>query len=119
MACRRPSSGVDTGLAGGDFLAPEATLRAAGVPVDWSAARFGPGGGGPVKQTDVVIDPLTLGEGADAVTHTRLPGVAFERAPSILGRRLGFEVGGLISHAFFRPHALTLDFARMRLVLGT
>ena len=52
------------------------------------------------------------------MTHTALPGMAFEKAPSILGRRLGFDVGGLISHAFFRPHALTLDLARMRLVLG-
>jgi hypothetical protein len=38
---------VDTCLAGGGFLAREATLRAAGVRVDWSAARVGPGGAGP------------------------------------------------------------------------
>jgi hypothetical protein len=37
---------------------------------------------------------------------------------SIFGDRLGFEVGGLISHAFFRPYALTIDFTNMRLVLA-
>jgi hypothetical protein len=40
-----------------------------------------------------------------------------EKAPSILGDRLGFEVGGLISHAFFRRHALMIDFANMTLGL--
>jgi hypothetical protein len=108
---------VDTGLAGSGFLASEAKLRAAGVRVDWSAARLGPGGGGVVKEVDVVIDKLTLGEGEFAITRRGVPGMTFERPPSILGDRLGFEVGGLISHAFFRRHALTLDFGNMRLVL--
>ena len=28
---------------------------------------------------------------------------------------MGFRIGGLISHQFFRSHALTLDFSAMRL----
>ena len=111
---------VDTGLAASGFLAGEATLRAAGVTVDWSRAREGPGGGGLAKETDVMIDRLTLGEGDAAVTRRHVPGTVLAKAPSILGERLGFEVGGLISHAFFKEGgALTLDFVGMRLALGS
>ena len=85
--------------------------------VDWSAARLGPGGGGLVREVDVVIDALTLGEGDAAIRRDGLRGTVLEKAPSILGDRLGFEVGGLISHAFFRRHALTIDFANMTLRL--
>jgi Aspartyl protease len=108
---------VDTGLAGSGFLASEAQLRAAGVHVDWSAARLGPGGGGRVREVGVVIDSVTIGEGDAAIRRDGLRGTVLEKAPSILGDRLGFEVGGLISHAFFRQHALTLDFANMTLLL--
>jgi len=29
----------------------------------------------------------------------------------------GFRVGGLISHTFFRPYALTFDFDQMRMFM--
>jgi hypothetical protein len=29
----------------------------------------------------------------------------------------GFRIGGLPTHAFFKPYALTFDFARMRILL--
>jgi len=109
---------VDTGLAGSGFLASEAQLRSAGVPIDWSTAQLGPGGGGLVKEASVVIDSLTLGEGDDAITRAAVPGMVQEKPLSIFGDRLGFEVGGLISHAFFRPYALTIDFTNMCLLLA-
>jgi hypothetical protein len=31
--------------------------------------------------------------------------------------RFGFRMGGLISHAFFRPYAVTFDFLSMTLYL--
>jgi Aspartyl protease len=108
---------VDTGLAGSGFLASERQLRAAGVPVDWSRARQGPGGGGMVTEAEVLIDTLTVGEADHAITREAVPGMVQEKAPSILGDRLGFEVGGLVSHAFFRPYALTIDFSNMCLVV--
>lgn len=108
---------IDTGVAGGGVLATEARLREAGVEVDWSKRHEGPGGGGLVTETHVVVERLTLGEGEHAITRHDVPGIVQRRAPSILAGRLGFEVGGLISHAFFRPFALTLDFARMELVV--
>jgi hypothetical protein len=108
---------IDTGVAGGGLLATEKTLRKAGIAVDWSRSRQGPGGGGMVEETEVVADRLTLGEGEHAVTRHAVPGIVQRRSPSILAGKLGLEVGGLISHAFFRPAALTLDFRRMELTL--
>ena len=108
---------VDTGLADKAFLASEATFRAAGVAVDWSAAYEGPGGGGSITGTDVTLDWLTLGEGDHVVTRRDVAGSVHRKAPSVLGDGHGFEIGGLISHAFFRSGALTLDFTGMRLIL--
>lgn len=66
----------------------------------------------------MTIDRLTLGEGGQAIARQCVPGAVTKRVPSILGSRRGFEVGGLISHAFFRDQPLTLDFARMSLIVG-
>ena len=108
---------VDTGLAGSGFLAPEPLAREAGIPVDWATAQVGVGGGGEVRSVDIVIDRLTLGAGEDEVAESHVPGKVPERAPSILGDTLGFHIGGLISHQFFRDHAVTFDFTGMRLVV--
>lgn len=32
--------------------------------------------------------------------------------------RHGFRVGGIVSHAFFKPYALTFDFEQMRLLMS-
>jgi len=109
---------VDTGLVGSGFLASETQLRTAGVAIDWSTAEEGPGGGGLVKEANVLIDSLTLGEGDEAITRAAVPGMVQDKPLSIFGDRLGFEVGGLISHAFFRPYALTIDFTNMCLLLA-
>jgi len=108
---------VDTGLAGGGFTASETTLRAAGVNVDWTQAREGPGAFGMVEATPVVVDRITLGDGANTVTEHDVAGVAIRQLPSIFSSKdkLGFRIGGLISHAFFRRYALTFDFTTMRL----
>jgi predicted aspartyl protease len=108
---------VDTGLAGNGFTAPESTLQEAGITVDWTKAREGIGGFGKAKEVDIVLDQLTLGTGSNEVVGHNVPGVALEQSPSILGDRLGFRIGGLISHQFFRNCALTFDFVGMRLIL--
>jgi hypothetical protein len=108
---------VDTGLAGSGFKAPLPVLERAGILVDWTKAQKGVGGGGVVESVPIVVDRLTLGFGENEVVRTQVPGRASETPPSILGDRLGFTVGGLISHAFFRDFAVTFDFARMRLVI--
>lgn len=113
---------VDTGLGGKAFTAPEADLRRAGVRIDWGQAAEGRGGFAGSQVTDVVIERLSLGDaeaapGAGRVEARELAGVAMKRPPEILARPTGPPLRGLISHLFFRPYAVTLDFSGMRMIL--
>lgn len=108
---------VDTGLGGKGFTAPESILQKAGITVDWTKAQEGIGGFGKDKALDIVLDQLTLGTGPNEVVEHNVPGVAMEGSLGVLGDQLGFQIGGLISHQFFRDYALTFDFMGMRLFL--
>ena len=103
---------ADTGLAGGGFLCPKSTIDAAGIDLTGLPSFQGMGGGGPVTVTPFVIKELSLG---DAVRHDVTGMFGAFPAESEYGR--GFRIGGIISHGFFRPYALTFDFERMRLLL--
>lgn len=94
---------VDTG--GGDigFTAPRSTLAAAGIAV--------PADGGPHPVTAARV---TLGT---AVRHD-VPGLAGV-FPEWFEHGFGFRIGGLPTHEFFRPYALTFDFAGMRILMDT
>ena len=101
---------VDTGLAGGGFMCPESTVKKAGIKLQEDKAREGLGGGGKFRSIPFVVDELTLG----AAKEHNIQG-------SYMGGRKedthGFRSGGLISHAFFKPYALTFDFDGMRYFL--
>ena len=102
---------VDTGLAGGGFTAPESTLKEAGIKLEQSLAGEGVGGGGKVKVIPFVAEELTFGEARAQNIRGLFTG------PFPLEYAFGFRIGGLISHGFFRPYALTFDFNGMRLFL--
>jgi len=106
---------VDTGLAGSGFTASEADLTSYGIHPDWTKAVESTGGGGQCRSTEITVEKLTLGTGADEVAQRGLKGAAIENSVSVLGNALGFHIGGLVSHAFFRKSALTMDFDGMRL----
>jgi predicted aspartyl protease len=108
---------VDTGLADKGFSATESTLQAAGIPVDWSKAEKSIAAFSESETVDITADRMTLGTGADEVVALHLPGVAFKKPFPVLGYTLGFWIGGVVSHQFFRNYALTLDFVGMRLIL--
>jgi hypothetical protein len=108
---------VDTGLAGAGFTASLDVLQRAGIAVDWSKASASLGGAGEVRSSDFVVERLILGTGTNSIVETNVRGVAIEGSASILEGKLGFRVGGLISHQFFRKHSLTLDFRAMRLIV--
>lgn len=108
---------VDTGLEGAAFTATESVLKRAGVAVDWTQAKTSIGGGGEVRIVEFPVQRLVLGAGQDSATGTDLRGIAIEGSLAILEGGLGVQIGGLISHQFFRNHALTLDFNAMRLLL--
>jgi len=101
---------VDTGLAGAAFTGPASTLAEARVAIDDRSAFTGQGGGGSVRVTPFRVRRLSLG----AAEATDLLGIQGAFPPS-LERSQGFRIGGIVSHAFFRPWRLTFDFEAMRL----
>jgi len=103
---------VDTGLAGLGFTCPQSTLDKAGVELMQTAAGKGVGGGGPVQIVPFILESLSLGD----LRREQIPGV-FGPFPPTLEHNKGFRIGGLISHGFFRPYAITFDFDSMELVI--
>jgi predicted aspartyl protease len=103
---------ADTGLAGGGFVCPKSTLTEAGIKLPEGPGLEGVGGGGKVRAVPFKVDELSLGpvRGRDIQAFA---GVFPE--PMEYGE--GFRIGGFISHQFFRPYALTLDFTGMRFFL--
>lgn len=103
---------VATGIAGFGFVCPNSTIQEAridlsGTPLLLPAAQGGAG------TNQFVIENLSLGDASAEKIHG-LAG-AF---PAFLEHSLGFRIAGMISHQFFRPYALTLDFTGMRLFLS-
>jgi tetratricopeptide (TPR) repeat protein len=102
---------VDTGLAGYAFTGPAATLRDAGIavptlPAD-SSSDIGESAVAPFD-----IRALILGR----ARREDMKGL-YGPFPPQLESSTGVHIGGIVSHAFFRPYAVTFDFARMRIIL--
>jgi hypothetical protein len=102
---------LDSGQAGLAFAAPWSTVQAAGVVLREEEAGEGYGGGGAVPVVPFELAWLSLGP----TTACGLCGVYTGRFP--LETQFGFRIGGLVAHEFFAPHALSVDFARMRYAL--
>lgn len=102
---------IDTGLAGGGYVAAESAVEETGITVDGQSVE-GVGGAGTVTVTPFVVDRLAVGE---AVVRgvTGFLGVF----PPGLEHRFGFRIAGILSHQFFRPFAVTFDFDQMTLTL--
>ncbi|MCX8129646.1 MAG: aspartyl protease family protein [Clostridia bacterium] len=107
---------VDTGMAGGGFLATEATIKKTGIRADWSKAVESMGGGGKVEGVDITVDCLTLGTGENTISEKNVPGMVMRKNPYI-GDTVGFRIDGIVSHQFFRRYSVTFDFTRMILII--
>ncbi|HUO92194.1 MAG TPA: aspartyl protease family protein [Rhizomicrobium sp.] len=102
---------VDTGLADAGFTAPASTFAADGIPLP--ALQSAPAHQvGQSAAVPIDIHRLSLGP----VTREHV-GALYGPFPPTLESSTGVHIGGIISHAFFRPYALTFDFVRMKLVL--
>jgi len=99
---------VDTGLGGAAFTAPPSTLDAAGIDLRKAARQDGMVAAGRLDVRPFPIGSLALGE----ARREDLVGLAGVFPPQ-LEWEYGVRIGGLISHEFFRPYALTFDFSRM------
>ncbi|MBD3670464.1 MAG: aspartyl protease family protein [Gammaproteobacteria bacterium] len=108
---------VDTGLADRGFLISQTTADAAGLSFDWSGARESSGGGGKIRELYFTLDQVTLGTGVNTITQQAVKASIHEGEHPIFKGILGFEVGGLISHDFFRTTRLSFDFDRMQLLI--
>jgi predicted aspartyl protease len=108
---------IDTGLAGAGFMTSKENYAAASVEMDWSKAGIGAGGGGEVKALEVSLATVTLGGDDNRIDRHDLIGIVMEHDNSLFDGALGFKVGGLVSHQFFREYAVTFDFQNMRLIL--
>lgn len=102
---------VDTGLAGGGFTGADWLVKEAGIELPEQSFE-GMGGGGKVSVKPAVVKEITLGD----IKETNVMGL-FGAMPPDFGDRLGFQIGGIISHGFFRPYSLTFDFTTMNLLL--
>jgi hypothetical protein len=101
---------IDTGLAGGGFSCPEYVVKEAKIELPKEGFQ-GIGGGGPITVYPFTVD-LTLGE----ARHEKVQGF-YGALPPNSEDRFGFHTGGIISHGFFRPFAVTFDFQTMTLYL--
>ena len=77
----------------------------------WSTAE-GVGGGGKVKIIPFRVEELYLGDAKE-----KNIGALFGSFPASLENKDGFRIAGIISHQFFRPYSLTMDFTGMTLYL--
>jgi tetratricopeptide (TPR) repeat protein len=101
---------VDSGLAGAAFTAPASTLRDARIAIPVLGAGPSPSDVGQSAAAPFAIDALSLGD-----LHEKNLTDLYGPFPSPLENGLGVHLGGIISHGFFRPYAVTFDFARMKI----
>ena len=66
-------------------------------------------GGEPEDEIPFVVPQISLGP----ITQRNVAGVF--SGPFPLEHAYGFRIDGLVSHTFFKPYAVTLDFERMRI----
>jgi len=98
---------VDTGIAGTTFSAPISTLQDAGIPVPTPQAPAKSRVGIP-PTAPFPITRLSFGN----LTQTKIEG-RYGQFPAALEKGLGVHIGGIVSHGFFAPYAVTFDFVRM------
>ena len=102
---------IDTGLTTA-FACPPATLATARIDPSTSAGDVATGAGGQHRTRTFDIAALSLGP----VRRQDLRGLAGVFPPEF-ECGLGFRIGGIVSHEFFLPFAVTFDFARMEIRL--
>lgn len=101
---------VDTGLAGGGFVCSDSAAASFGIDLTRAASSEGVGGAGRTRVTWFTVDSIRAGGAVGKGIRGAIGQLRFRQS-------FGFDAGGIISHQFFRPYAVTFDFDRMRIVL--
>lgn len=100
---------INTGISGYAFVAPDSTLRDAGIAVPALQAPP-PGRIAQASTATFPISRLSLGE----LVENNVTGI-YGSFPPALENGIGVHVGGIISHAFFHDYAVTFDFVQMQI----
>ncbi len=101
---------VDTGLAGGGFVCSDSAARAYGIDLTNAPVHEGVGGAGPTRSRWFTVDSLSMG----GITQRNIRGMIGNLQ---FRGSFGFEAGGIVSHQFFRPYAVTFDFDGMHILI--
>jgi hypothetical protein len=102
---------VDTGLAGAGIKLAESVIKEAGIKLEEDKASVGAGGGGTLRIVPYVVHHVSFGQ----VTEDNVLGLY--DGPFPWQSSFGFQLAGMVGHDFFKPYAVTFDFANMRIFL--
>jgi predicted aspartyl protease len=102
---------VDTGLTDVAAKLTETVIQEAGIRLLEDEAVESLGAGGKFRSIPFTLKELSLG-GARA-QNVR----GWFEGPFPWEHTFGFRLAGMIGHAFFKPYAVTFDFAGMRIIL--
>ena len=102
---------VDTGLAGAGVKLAEPVIKAAKIKLEEDKAYSGAGAGGTLKIVPYTVNRLSFGD----IEEENVPGLY--DGPFPWENTFGFHLAGMVGHDFFKPYAVTLDFATMQIFL--
>jgi hypothetical protein len=102
---------VDTSLTGFAFTAPASTLDDSKIPPP-KPGDIKLNVAGHARVASFPIATLSLGN----LQQQKLIGL-YGPFPLPLEEMLGVHVGGIVTHTFFRPYAITFDFGQMKLLV--
>jgi len=104
---------IDTGLAGVAFTCPLSTIKKGKLAVQKNKRSRGEGGGGYFDIYPFEVGTICL----DTLCVRNVQG-EFGVFPSLLEHGLDFKIDGMLSHEYFKGFSLTIDFKRMKYILG-
>ncbi len=102
---------VDTGLAGAGVKLAESVIKQAGIRLEQDKAYKGAGGGGTLKIVPYTVYQLSFGD----IKEENVAGLY--DGPFPWESMFGFHLAGMVGHDFFKPYAVTFDFATMQIFL--
>ena len=103
---------VDTGLAGAGVKLAESVIKEAGIKLEEDKAYEGAGGGGNLKIVPYTVARLSFGD----IQENNVAGLY--DGPFPWETMFGFHLAGMVGHDFFKPYAVTFDFAGMKILLS-
>ena len=87
-------------------------IKEAGIKLEEDKASEGAGGGGTLKIVPYTVGQLSFGD----IEENNVAGLY--DGPFPWETMFGFHLAGMVGHDFFKPYAVTFDFAGMKIFLS-